>query len=70
MELQRYKEKGEKIDIEFVAYGAGLNMVRNVANQSKQEKKEISLVLEARIVPTGIGRIVELEEQGWTYVRP
>ena len=29
MELQRYKEKGEKIDIEFVAYGAGLNMMRN-----------------------------------------
>lgn len=102
MELQRYKEKrykekGEKIDIEFVAYGAGLNMMRNdnsplkerlaamaanmknvtftgcgntLANQSKQEKKEISLVPEARIVPTGIGRIVELEEQGWTYVRP
>ncbi len=92
-----YKEKGEKIDIEFVAYGAGLNMVRSdtspvkerltaiaanmknitftgcgntLANQSKQENKNITLVPEARLVPAGIARVVELEEQGWTYVRP
>jgi intracellular sulfur oxidation DsrE/DsrF family protein len=90
-----YKDKGDKIEIEFVAYGAGLNMVRSdtspvkerlamlsgknmvftgcgntIANQSKMENKEITLVPEARIVPTGIARIVELEEQGWTYVRP
>lgn len=92
-----YKDKGEKIDIEFVAYGAGLSMMRSdtspvkdrlaefaknmknvtftgcgntLANQSKQEKKSITLVPEARIVPAGIARIVELEEQGWTYVRP
>jgi intracellular sulfur oxidation DsrE/DsrF family protein len=92
-----YKDKGEKIEIEFVAYGPGLSMLRSdtspvkerltamaanmknvtfngcgntLAKQSKQEEKEISLVPEARIVPTGIARIVELEEQGWTYVRP
>jgi hypothetical protein len=90
-----YKDKGDKIEIEFVAYGAGLSMVRSdtspvkerlamlsgknmvftgcgntMANQSKMENKEITLVPEARIVPTGIARIVELEEQGWTYVRP
>jgi uncharacterized protein len=92
-----YKEKGEKIEIEFVAFGAGLSMMRNdtspvknrlaefaksmknvtftgcgntLANQSKQENKNITLVPEARIVPAGIARIVELEEQGWTYVRP
>lgn len=92
-----YKDKGEKVDIEFVAYGAGLAMVRSdtspvkerltsiagsmknitfagcgntLANQSKQENKNITLVPEAKLVATGIGRIVELEEQGWTYVRP
>ena len=92
-----YKDKGEKIDVEFVAYGAGLSMVRSdtspvkerltamsgqmknvtftgcgntLANQSKQENKSITLVPEARLVPAGIARIVELEEQGWTYVRP
>jgi intracellular sulfur oxidation DsrE/DsrF family protein len=39
-------------------------------NQSKQEGKEISLVSEARIVQTGIARVMELQEQGWSYVRP
>ena len=39
-------------------------------NQSRQEDKKITLVAEARLVPTGIARIVELEEQGWSYVRP
>ena len=92
-----YKDKGEPIQIEFVAYGAGLNMVRSdtspvkerltamtsgmknvtftgcgntLTNQSKLENKNITLVPEARILPTGIARVVELEEQGWTYVRP
>jgi len=41
-----------------------------LAAQSKQENKSISLVPEARVVPAGIARIVELEEEGWTYVRP
>ena len=94
--VKYYQDKGEKIEIEFVAYGAGLNMMRSdtspvkerltaissmknvtftgcgntLANQSKQENKAITLVPEARVVPTGIARIVELEEQGWTYVRP
>ncbi len=92
-----YKGKGEQIQVEFVAYGAGLNMVRDdtspvkqrlekfaasmknvtftgcgntLTAQSKQENKEISLVPQAHIVPSGIARVVELEEQGWTYVRP
>jgi uncharacterized protein len=41
-----------------------------LATQSKLENKDITLVPEARLVPVGIARIVELEEQGWTYVRP
>jgi uncharacterized protein len=91
-----YRSKGEHVEIEFVAFGAGLNMVRNdtspvkdrlaemshmkevtfsgcantLLGQSKQEKKTISLVPEARLVPTGVARIVELEEEGWTYLRP
>lgn len=92
-----YESKGESAQMEFVAYGPGLAMLRNdvspvkdrlatltgknrnlvvsgcgvtMANQSKAESKEVTLVPQARIVPTGIGRIVELEEQGWTYVRP
>jgi uncharacterized protein len=38
--------------------------------QSKQENKEITLISEARVLPAGIARIVELQEQGWSYVRP
>jgi len=92
-----YDDKAEKVQVEFVAYGPGLHMVRSDTSpvkerlsvfalknpnvifsgcgntksaHSKQENKEISLVAEARTVPTGIARIVELQEQGWTYVRP
>ena len=92
-----YEQAGEAVQIEIVAYGPGLNMVRSdtspvrdrlatlvgrpqpvtlsgcdntLGRQSKQEGKDISLVPEARLVPTGIGRIVQLQEQGWTYIRP
>ena len=34
-----------------------------LADQSKQENKAITLVPEARVVPTGIARIVELEDK-------
>jgi intracellular sulfur oxidation DsrE/DsrF family protein len=36
----------------------------------KTEGKEISLVAEARIVPAGVVRLMELQEAGWSYVRP
>ena len=39
-------------------------------NQRKQENKEITLVSEARMVQTGIARVMELQEAGWAYVRP
>jgi intracellular sulfur oxidation DsrE/DsrF family protein len=41
-----------------------------MAAQSKQESKEVTLAPEARVVPSGIARIAELSEQGWTYIRP
>ena len=92
-----YKDRGETVEIEFVAYGPGLAMMRSdtspvkarlakmsssmknvsfsgcgntMTKQSEKESKVISLVPEAHVVPTGIARIVELQEQGWTYVRP
>jgi intracellular sulfur oxidation DsrE/DsrF family protein len=39
-------------------------------NMQKQESKEIPLVPEARIVKSGVVHVMELQEQGWTYVRP
>jgi len=94
--MEYFQRKGEKLEIEVVAYGAGLSMMRDdtspvkdrlaglagkqgitfsgcgntLAKQSLIEKKEISLVPQARLVSAGIARVVELEEQGWTYVRP
>ena len=90
-----YEDKGEKVEIEFVAFGAGLAMMRSdkspvkdrlaamsqhgvvfsgcgntKANQSKAENQTITLLPGTREVATGVVRITELEEQGWTYLRP
>jgi intracellular sulfur oxidation DsrE/DsrF family protein len=39
-------------------------------NMSKQEGKEIALVSEARVVPSGVVRLIELQEKGYSYIRP
>jgi intracellular sulfur oxidation DsrE/DsrF family protein len=94
---KHYRDKDEEVQIELVAYGPGLHMVRSDTSpvkarlqalagtmkhvkvsgcentrsaQAKQENADITLIPEASTVPTGIGRITELQEQGWTYVRP
>ncbi len=36
----------------------------------KAEGQSIALVEAARIVPAGVVRIAELQEQGWSYIRP
>ena len=39
-------------------------------NMHKVENKEIPLIPEATVVKPGVVRVVELQEQGWTYVKP
>jgi intracellular sulfur oxidation DsrE/DsrF family protein len=39
-------------------------------NMHKVENKEIPLIPEATVVKSGVVRVMELQEQGWTYVRP
>ena len=39
-------------------------------NMSRAESKEIPLISEARVVKSGVVRVMELQEQGWTYVKP
>ena len=39
-------------------------------NMSKAESKEIPLISEATVVKSGVVRVMELQEQGWTYVKP
>ena len=97
--IEYYRGKNEDVDVEVVAYGPGLHMLRSdsspvqdrikhlkdmvfpgkiqfsVCNNTKQgmEKAEghaISIVPEATIVPSGVVRLMELQEQGWSYVRP
>jgi uncharacterized protein len=47
----------------------------SACNNTKQgmEKTEghaISIVADATIVPSGVVRLMELQEQGWSYIRP
>ena len=97
--MQFYRDKGETVQVEVVAYGPGLNMYRedtspvkdrlkqisemafpskvafSACNNTKQgmEKKEghpIAIVSQASLVPSGVVRLSELQEQGWSYVKP
>jgi intracellular sulfur oxidation DsrE/DsrF family protein len=94
---QHYKSIGEKVQIEIVTFGPGLNMLRDDtspvkerikslaessrsisfaacgntrANMSRAEQKEIPLISQATVVASGVVRVMELQEQGWSYVRP
>lgn len=92
-----YKEKGQEVEIQIVAYGPGLHMLRKdtspVADRiaamslenenlsfaacgntqrkmSEAAGKEVELLDEAQVVPSGVVQLVELQRQGWAYVRP
>jgi uncharacterized protein len=97
--IEYYRDKNEDVNLDIVAYGSGLHMLRtdtspvqdrikrlkdmvfpgkiqfSACNNTKQgmEKAEghaISVVPEATIVPSGVVHLMELQEQGWSYVRP
>jgi intracellular sulfur oxidation DsrE/DsrF family protein len=97
--IEHYRARNEDVDIDIVAYGPGLHMLRSdtspvqdrikrlkdmvfpgriqfsACNNTKQgmEKAEghaISVVPDATIVPSGVVHLMELQEQGWSYVRP
>ena len=97
--LEYYRGKNEDVEIDIVAYGPGLHMLRSdtspvqdrlkrlkemafpgkvqfsACNNTKQgmekaEGKAISVVSDATLVPSGVVRLMELQEQGWSYVRP
>ena len=97
--LEHYRDKNEDAEVEIVAYGPGLHMLRDdtspVKDRIKQmvevsfpskiklsacdntkqgmEKREghpIAIIPQATIVPSGVVRLMELQEQGWSYLRP
>ena len=39
-------------------------------NMQKAENKNIPIIAQAEVVKSGVVRVMELEEQGWTYVKP
>lgn len=40
------------------------------ANQSKAEGKPVTLISEAKMSPSGVVRLMELQKQGYAYIRP
>jgi intracellular sulfur oxidation DsrE/DsrF family protein len=97
--LEYYRNRGEEVNVDVVAYGPGLQMLRadtspvkdriktlkemafpgkvqfSACNVTKEgmEKKEghpIAVVSEAALVPSGVVHLMELQEKGWSYVRP
>ena len=91
-----YEAKGEKVAIEIVAYGPGLNMyiaespvkdrISAMSMESpeitfaacenthrgmvKKAGKDVPLLSEATMVPAGLVRLMELQADGYAYVRP
>ena len=39
-------------------------------NMEKAEGKAVPIIADATLVPSGVVRLIELQEQGWSYVRP
>ena len=61
---QRVAEMSMMPQITFAACG------NTKANMAKQESKEVLLLSEARIVPSGVVRLMELQRKGYAYLRP
>jgi uncharacterized protein len=94
---QYYKDLGENVTIEVVAFGPGLHMLREDTspvkariasmalstpsisfkacgntreNMSRAEDKQVPLITEASLVQSGVVRLMQLQEQGWSYIKP
>jgi len=37
---------------------------------AKQEAKDVPLLSEARVVPSGVVRLMELQSEGYAYIHP
>ena len=54
----------EMSNISFAACG------NTPSKMSKKAGKKVALLSEAKMVPSGVVRLMELQEKGWTYIRP
>jgi intracellular sulfur oxidation DsrE/DsrF family protein len=60
--LEALKQTYDKL-----TYSACHNTMKGM---EKAEKKPVKLAPEVQVVPAGVTRIMELQEKGWTYIRP
>jgi uncharacterized protein len=92
-----YESIGDKVVIELVTYGPGLNMLiegkspvadrisvmsleldnlsfaacaNTMAKMEEKTGKKIPIIEEANIVPSGVVRLIELQEKGYAYIKP
>ena len=41
-----------------------------IENMERVEGRKIQLLTQAGVVQAGVARLAELQEQGWSYIRP
>ncbi len=63
----RIKEMSEGFTPAKIKFSACNNTKQGM---EKREGKPVTIIPQAGIVPSGVVRLMELQEQGWTYVRP
>lgn len=55
------------LELEHLTFAACGNTLRKM---SQKAGKDIQIMDEANVVPSGVVRLIELQEQGYAYVRP
>jgi len=63
------RDDADYLCIDGVAPTAATDLIGTMANE-KAEGKPIKLIPEAVVVPAGIVRLMERQEEGWSYIRP
>ena len=62
--LKKLKELAFPADVQFSA------CANTKQGMEKTEGKEVPILSEAKLVPSGVIRLMELQEKGWSYLRP
>lgn len=55
------------LEMDNISFSACLNTVENMRQSSQ---KDVPLISEATVVPSGAVRLMELQQQGYAYLRP
>jgi intracellular sulfur oxidation DsrE/DsrF family protein len=66
--LERLKSVSESVP--NITFEACNNTIEGVAKKEGEKPSEIPLVPGTKVVPAGVVELMELNEQGWTIVRP